>query len=177
MSSLIDQCHFQTGMGELVSFAQSLLESHTDHHAIKRVQRHIERVFWEMQAALEEANGKLENIDNQTMALVVKKKKLEDERNQQNQQLCSFRDELASYKSSVGNSRVKLHYAQCDLEKKNRDLEDKKHGVDLMQLARLNGIAMMVFGSLLCPPVGLTAGEWLFTDSSVVLFTVKTKVM
>ncbi|XP_066472105.1 uncharacterized protein [Tiliqua scincoides] len=154
MSSLIDRHHFQSGMGELVNFAQSLLESPTDHHAREKVQRHTERASQEMQAALGVANGELRNIDNQSVKLVAEKKKKEGEKNAKNQHLSCLRNQLASYRSSESSSRNMLEAAQRHLEEMNRQVAAKRREVEQNEIIRNVGIGLMFI-----PIVGIIAGS------------------
>lgn len=155
MSSLVDRRHFQSGMGELVNFARSLLESQADHNVVKKVHGHTERASQHMKAALEVANGELQGIDYQSMNLVAEKKKMEDEKNRQNQQLSSLRNQLASYSSLKSSSRSMLEAAQRNLEEMSRQVEEKRREAEQNETVRNVGIGLMFI-----PILGTIAGEW-----------------
>ncbi|XP_054834080.1 uncharacterized protein LOC129328816 isoform X1 [Eublepharis macularius] len=145
--------HFQSGMEELVSFAQSLIEARTDLSACHKMKRHILSVSQEMDEALEELKGGLRTIDAKSVELVAQRKRLEDERQAQTQQLKNLRHQLDSHRNLESKSREMLDMARKHLEEMQRQVSEKE------KLIRYNDmIADIGVGLMVIPVTGWIAG-------------------
>ncbi|XP_054832469.1 uncharacterized protein LOC129327736 [Eublepharis macularius] len=151
--SLVVRRHFLPGMEELVSFAQSLIEARTDLSACHKMKRHILSASQEMDEALEELKGGLRTIDAKSVELVAQKKRLEDERQAQTQQLSNLRHRLDSHRNSKSRSMEMLDMARKHLEEMQRQVSQKKAEIEYNEQIRDIGIGLMFI-----PIVGQIAG-------------------
>lgn len=118
--------HFQSGMEELVGFAQSLIEARTDLSTCQKMKRHILRAAQEMNGALGELKVDLRTIDAKSVELVAQKKRLEDERQAQTQQLSNLRHQLDSHRNLKSKSGEMLEKARKHLKEMQRQVAEKE---------------------------------------------------
>ncbi|XP_054834081.1 uncharacterized protein LOC129328816 isoform X2 [Eublepharis macularius] len=151
--SSVFRCHFQSGMEELVSFAQSLIEARTDLSACHKLKRHILSASQEMDEALEELKGGLHTTDAKSAELVAQKKRLEDERQAQTQQLSNLRHQLDSHRNLESKSREMLEVTRKHLEEMQRQVSEKeKQRENSEMIVGIGG------GLMFIPVVGWIAG-------------------